>query len=95
MRQLSDNNASLAAFIARKSEIDTILARLAALSADHFNRATDDVSWADVGTQGYARRTPQNSGNAAFTISLISDRNAVGWNRCPSGMHGKVSSARI
>ena len=43
----------------------------------------------------YARRTPQNSGNAAFTMSLISDRNAVGWNNCPSGMHGKVSSARI
>ena len=43
----------------------------------------------------YARRTPQNSGNAAFTISLISDRNAVGWNSWPSGMHGKVSSARI
>jgi gluconate 2-dehydrogenase alpha chain len=43
----------------------------------------------------YARRTPQNSGNAAFTMSVISDRNAVGWNICPSGMHGKVSSARI
>jgi hypothetical protein len=43
----------------------------------------------------YARRTPQNSGNAAFTMSVISDRNAVGWNSCPSGMHGKVSSARI
>src|SRR5450631_481812 len=27
----------------------------------------------------YARRTPQNNGNAAFTMSLISDRNAVGW----------------
>ena len=43
----------------------------------------------------YARRTPQNSGNAAFTMPVISDRNAVGWNSCPSGMHGKVSSARI
>jgi hypothetical protein len=95
MRKSPFNSEALASFVARKSEIDTILARLAALSADHFNRATDDVSWADVGTQGYARRTPQNSGNAAFTISLISDRNAVGWNSCPSGMHGKVSSARI
>ena len=43
----------------------------------------------------YARRTPQNSGNAAFTMSAISARNAVGWNSCPSGMHGRVSSARI
>jgi hypothetical protein len=100
MRKSPDNSEALAAYIARKTEIDTILARFAALRADHFNRAPDDVSWADVGTQGgepsrYARRTPQNSGNAAFTISLISDRNAVGWNSCPSGMHGKVSSARI
>ena len=42
----------------------------------------------------YARRTPQNNGNAALTMSLMSDRNAVGWNSCPRGMHGKVSSAR-
>jgi hypothetical protein len=45
-------------------------------------------------TTRYARRTPQNSGNAALTMSLMSDRNAVGWNNCPSGMQGKVSSAR-
>jgi GxxExxY protein len=42
----------------------------------------------------YPRRTPQNSGNAAFTMSVMSDRNAVGWNNCPRGMHGNVSSAR-
>jgi len=50
MRQPSDNSAALAALMARKTEIDTILARLAALSAEHFIRVPDDVSWADVGT---------------------------------------------
>jgi hypothetical protein len=44
MRQLSDSSAVLAAFIARKTGIDTILARLAALSAEHFNGAPDDIS---------------------------------------------------
>ena len=34
----------------------------------------------------YPRRTPQNSGNIAFTMSLMSERNAVGWNIWPSGM---------
>jgi hypothetical protein len=34
---------ALAAFIARKSEIDTILARLTALSSDHFSREPDTV----------------------------------------------------
>src|SRR5689334_22374728 len=52
MHQLSDGSAALAAFIARKTEIDTILARLAALSADHFNRSPDEITWADVGTLG-------------------------------------------
>ena len=46
------NSEPLAAFIAHKGEIDAILARLSALSNEHFNRAPDDVSWADVGTLG-------------------------------------------
>ena len=41
---------ALDAYIAKKTEIDTMLARLTALSDDHFNVAPDDVTWADVGT---------------------------------------------
>jgi hypothetical protein len=41
---------TLAAFIARKSEIDTILARLTALSSEYFGREPDAVTWGDVGT---------------------------------------------
>ena len=52
MCQLSDRSTALAAFIARKAEIDTILARLAALSAEHFNCTPDEITWADVGTLG-------------------------------------------
>lgn len=38
------------AFIARKAEIDAQLARLAALSDEHFNLNPDEVHWGDVGS---------------------------------------------
>jgi hypothetical protein len=44
------NEQALAAFVAKKAEIDTMLARLEALSGDHFGYAPDDVTWAHVGT---------------------------------------------
>ena len=44
-----DNAEAIAAFISRKSEIDTMLARLATLSADHFNTDLDTLHWGHVG----------------------------------------------
>jgi hypothetical protein len=41
---------ALAAFVANKAEIDAMLARLQALSGDHFGYAPDEVTWAHVGT---------------------------------------------
>ncbi|MFN4018354.1 MAG: hypothetical protein ACK4JB_23665 [Reyranella sp.] len=41
---------ALDAYIAKKSEIDTMLARLTALSDDHFNVGPDEVDWGHVGT---------------------------------------------
>jgi hypothetical protein len=41
---------ALAAFVSKKAEIDAMLARLQALSADHFGYAPDEVTWAHVGT---------------------------------------------
>jgi len=41
---------ALDAYIAKKTEIDTMLARLTALSDDHFNVTPDQVTWGDVGT---------------------------------------------
>ena len=43
------NEDALAAFVSRKAEIDAMLARLQALSADHFGYAPDEVTWAHVG----------------------------------------------
>jgi hypothetical protein len=44
------NDDALAAFIARKAEIDAMLQRLQALSDDHFGVAPEEVTWGDVGS---------------------------------------------
>jgi len=43
---------ALAAFVSRKGEIDTMLARLQALSDEHFGLGPEEVTWGDVGTLG-------------------------------------------
>lgn len=45
-----NKEAALAAFIGKKTEIDKLLARLQALSEDHFNTQPDEINWGDVGT---------------------------------------------
>lgn len=45
-----NQQAALADFLGRKAEIDAMLARLAALSDDHFNADPDAVHWSHVGT---------------------------------------------
>ena len=45
-----NKEAALAAFIGKKAEIDEMLARLQALSDDHFGYAPDDITWSDVGS---------------------------------------------
>lgn len=50
-----NREAALAAFVGKKSEIDAMLARLQALSDDHFGCHPDEVGWAMVGTlENYA-----------------------------------------
>ena len=66
MRKSVDNSETLAAFIAHKAEIDTILACLAALSADHFNQAPDDITWANVGSLGGYLKGLRKVSDAAF-----------------------------
>jgi hypothetical protein len=41
---------ALATFVSKKAEIDAMLARLQALSDDHFNNGPDEITWAHVGT---------------------------------------------
>ncbi|MFN4140265.1 hypothetical protein [Aestuariivirga sp.] len=56
----------MTAFLAKKAEIDAMLARLAILSADHFCADPDRVNWGDVGTlEDYARHLRRIT-NAAF-----------------------------
>ena len=43
------NDKALAAFVARKVEIDDMLARLQALSEEHFNANPDEIHWGHVG----------------------------------------------
>ncbi|HYZ26698.1 MAG TPA: hypothetical protein VE597_07305 [Geminicoccaceae bacterium] len=47
------NDDALAAFVARKAEIDAMLTRIQTLSDDHFGVAPDDVNWGHVGTLGH------------------------------------------
>jgi hypothetical protein len=44
MRKPRENCDAAAAFIACKAEIDTILTRLSALSAEHFNRSPGTIN---------------------------------------------------
>ena len=46
---MKDPTAVAAAFISKKAEIDEMLARLQALSDDHFNFDPEAVNWGSVG----------------------------------------------
>ena len=41
---------ALAAFVSKKAEIDAMLARLQALSDDHFGYSPDEITWGHVGS---------------------------------------------
>jgi hypothetical protein len=47
---LRNQDAALQKFLARKVEIDTMLARLQVLSDDHFNVDPEAVNWGHVGS---------------------------------------------
>jgi hypothetical protein len=49
-RTKSNKKQALATFIAKKAEIDAMLARLTALSANHFGASPAEVNWGHVGT---------------------------------------------
>ena len=60
------NAEALAAFVARKHEIDTMLDRLRALSDDHFNVSPDDVDWGHVGDLGHYAELLKRITDCAF-----------------------------
>ncbi|MDP5308669.1 MAG: hypothetical protein ACU0DD_13800 [Paracoccus sp. (in: a-proteobacteria)] len=60
------NDAALAAFIAKKAEIDAMLARLQALSANHFGTDPEQVNWGHVGSLEYQANLLQQISDLAF-----------------------------
>lgn len=44
-----NQQAALVAFVGNKTEIDNLLAEIAAASADHFGVSPDEVHWGHVG----------------------------------------------
>jgi hypothetical protein len=44
-----NNSEAVEAFLAKKAEIDTMLARLTALSTEHFNTDPETLHWGHVG----------------------------------------------
>jgi len=57
---------ALAAFVQRKAEIDAMLARLQALSDEHFNYSPDRITWHNVGTLGYYAKLLKRVTDSAF-----------------------------
>jgi hypothetical protein len=53
------NDKALDAFISEKTEIDRLLAELAALSADHFHTSPDEITWGHVGSANHIRERLQ------------------------------------
>ena len=66
MPRHTDNSKALAAFIARKAEIDTMLERIASMSADHFEVAPDDVHWGHVGSLAHYAELLKRITDSAF-----------------------------
>jgi hypothetical protein len=57
---------ALDAYIAKKTEIDTMLARLKALSDEHFNVGPDEVDWGHVGTLAHYAALLKRITDSAF-----------------------------
>lgn len=65
-RCAKDNTRALDAFLAAKSEIDAMLARLAALCADHFGTGPDEIDRDHVGTLRHCRDRLREITDVAF-----------------------------
>ena len=66
-RRAKDNTKALDAFLAAKFEIDAMLERLTALSADHFETHPDEIDWGDVGTLEHYRAKLREVTDSAFS----------------------------
>ena len=63
---MSTKPTAIGTFIARKAEIDTLLARLQVLSDEHFNVAPEQVTWGHVGDLSHYAELLKQITDAAF-----------------------------
>jgi len=72
-RRAHDNTKALDAFIARKAEIDAMLARLQGLSDAHFDASPDEITWAHVGTLAHYAELLKRITDSAFREGEFAD----------------------
>jgi hypothetical protein len=65
-RAARNKDKALDAFIAARAEIDGMLARLQALSDEHFNASPDRIDWGHVGTLHQIRARLREITDLAF-----------------------------
>ena len=65
-RRATDNTKALEAFMTTKVQIDAILDRLQALSADHFETHPDEINWGHLGTLNHYSSLLRQITDAAF-----------------------------
>ncbi len=73
MTKTAAKQTALDAFIARKAEIDAALARLQALSDDHFDCAPEDIHWGHVGTLAHYAELLKRITDSAFKAGEHAD----------------------
>jgi hypothetical protein len=66
MTKARTKDSALDAFIAKKAEIDAMLARIQDLSDEHFNWSPDEIDWGHVGTLEHYAELLKRITDAAF-----------------------------
>ena len=72
-RRATDNSQAIDGFLAAKAEIDAMLERLAALSADHFETHPDEINWGHVGILNHYRDRLREITDSAFKEGEYAD----------------------
>jgi hypothetical protein len=65
-RSATGNSKALDAFMTTKLQIDDMLARLSALSDDHFEAHPDEINWGHVGTLNHYASLLRQITDSAF-----------------------------
>ena len=66
-RATATNDKALNAFLTSKVEIDAMLARLTALSDDHFDADPDEINWGHVGSLNHYASLLRQITDSAFS----------------------------